>query len=351
MSVLSARRKQVAVAIEATEGSEESLAAADAGFYVFDLGFTPNIEQNERLPFRDSIGSIPSIPGVRSGEMNFETELVGSGDLTTVLPFDALLRACGMEVISPNPPSGVTARTFNRIKIDTGTAWTGGTSAQIDATASQGGVSGSLAMTVHEGDAYLFVYDVTSGPFLNSSDITVGGVTIPIDSGEAVGVTGYYYRPANGDFESVTVGEFIGPQTGTSALKNLLTGARGSVSFEFKTGDRVRMALTMQGALGTPSDATLLSGITFPSNTPPNWLNALLRLHDEGSGPYAPCADAMSLNLNNNIEARLCANQASGIQSYVIVDRAGSGNVDPELVNVADHNFFNRMFKQTARGR
>lgn len=89
------QRAVVAAKEETTEGTAETLAAAD-GFLAFNPKFTPGIEMNERDPVRPSLSPMKSLPGSRSAQISFDVELVGVLGSPGVAPFwGKLMKACG----------------------------------------------------------------------------------------------------------------------------------------------------------------------------------------------------------------------------------------------------------------
>jgi len=72
------QRSQIACEIEGTEGTAETLVAADV-FLGFNVALDPDIEMNERNPVRSALSPYPSIPGKRAARLTFEAELTGGG--------------------------------------------------------------------------------------------------------------------------------------------------------------------------------------------------------------------------------------------------------------------------------
>jgi len=85
---------QLAAKIETTEGTKETLAAADAMLHK-SLAFSPEIEQNARDLLRGTLSRDPSISGKRSAKIAFDIELVGSGTAGTPPYWGPLMKACG----------------------------------------------------------------------------------------------------------------------------------------------------------------------------------------------------------------------------------------------------------------
>lgn len=91
-----ARKVQLAAKVEATAGSAETLAAADAGILVENVVFTPGIVMLDRNPLRDSLSRYSSVPGSGIATLTFRCEVKGSGTATTPPAMGKFLRACGM---------------------------------------------------------------------------------------------------------------------------------------------------------------------------------------------------------------------------------------------------------------
>lgn len=89
------QRCQVACEIEGTEGTAETLEAADA-FLAFNPKFTPGIEPHKRDPVRAAMSPHPSVFGMRSAKMSFDVELVGTAAAGSAIHFSDALKACGV---------------------------------------------------------------------------------------------------------------------------------------------------------------------------------------------------------------------------------------------------------------
>jgi len=84
----------LAIKVEETEGSAETLAGADA-VLVANAKFTPSIAMGERNNMSSSLSGWASIPGARSAKMEFDVELKGSGTAATAPALGKLLQGCG----------------------------------------------------------------------------------------------------------------------------------------------------------------------------------------------------------------------------------------------------------------
>lgn len=88
------KRSQLAAKVEVTEGTAETLAAADAvssGAIKFD----PEIEVEDLNLVSSSLSPYPGIAGARQAKMSFECPLKGSGVAGTAPEIGELIRACG----------------------------------------------------------------------------------------------------------------------------------------------------------------------------------------------------------------------------------------------------------------
>lgn len=112
------QRKQLAIKIETTEGTDAVPADVDVVAPVYDLEYTPGIEQNERDNVQASLSRIKQVSGQRSATMTFSLELKGSGTAGTVpTHLSEALQACGMgETIV-----GATSVTYAPISADSKT--------------------------------------------------------------------------------------------------------------------------------------------------------------------------------------------------------------------------------------
>ena len=110
MTILS-RRAVIAAKEEATEGTAETLAAADANFLVVEPRWTPDISLFKRANVDSSLSPFSSVPGTRQASLSFKVEIKGSGTAGTAPALGKLIKACGFAVT--NVP--VTSDTYDPI--------------------------------------------------------------------------------------------------------------------------------------------------------------------------------------------------------------------------------------------
>lgn len=95
MSLLE-RKTQVALELEGTEGTAETLLAADAVLHM-NPTFKPDTPMNERPVASATMSRFASVPGARSMVMEWDCELKGSGAAGTAPEFGKALQACGFD--------------------------------------------------------------------------------------------------------------------------------------------------------------------------------------------------------------------------------------------------------------
>lgn len=88
-------KKQLAAAIESTEGTAETLGDSDAGFMPIDLNFSDDLEFIERAFHQQTLSKLKDIPGAYPCAITFKHRLMGSGAAGVAPPWGILMKACG----------------------------------------------------------------------------------------------------------------------------------------------------------------------------------------------------------------------------------------------------------------
>lgn len=94
MTLLS-RLSVLAVKVETTPGTAESLTAAEAAYNFMDAEMNADIAVSTR-PIQSSFRKLPGVPGARAAEATFSLELVGAGDGSVPGWATVLLAGCGI---------------------------------------------------------------------------------------------------------------------------------------------------------------------------------------------------------------------------------------------------------------
>lgn len=87
---------QIGVLVETVKGTAVSPAAVDAGIRVWDIGLEEQIEVHERNTVEAEFSQPHAIPGMRSYQLTFRSEVVGGTSAGSRPPMWQLLRACGL---------------------------------------------------------------------------------------------------------------------------------------------------------------------------------------------------------------------------------------------------------------
>ncbi len=203
------RLSVIAGKIEATPGTEESLAAADAAVVISDPVVDDNVELLERNFLSSSLSKFAPLIGAKERRIRFQSEMKGSGTAGTPPTIDPFLRACGLSVVNTpvtsdvySPNNGSETITLARWLKDSGSGSVvkkikGG----MGAFSMEGRVGGAMSIAFDFLGQYLTVADVASPasvtpdtlkpPQLLAITFTIGGFspkisTISINGGQVV---------------------------------------------------------------------------------------------------------------------------------------------------------------------
>jgi len=95
------RRTALLAKKETTYGTDAHPAPNSDAIEIFDFSLSPNIEQVERKPYKESISPEATIAGKKYAQLSFYVEIKGNGaqnDGKTEPRFTRLLEACGFDV-------------------------------------------------------------------------------------------------------------------------------------------------------------------------------------------------------------------------------------------------------------
>lgn len=101
MAVYLSELRHLAIKAESTEGTDASVAAADAKIVARNVEYSPEMEHFEREVRRATFSPMQAVPGVYSGGISFEFDLWGSATAGTAADWGPALIGCGFtETIS-----------------------------------------------------------------------------------------------------------------------------------------------------------------------------------------------------------------------------------------------------------
>ena len=319
------RKKQFAIKVEASEGTAEVLAAADVVMEVEELEQVPQLEMVERNPLRADLSPTAAVVGIQAGEITGRTELK-PGLLATDDPnAHRVMLALGMQ-----------QHTAKRVDL---TAAPTGTFIPGEYITGGGSGTGFFSNVLTGPDRMEFVELVA---FVASEVITgsISGATATVNATPAEVTIGKGYRP-----------DSVGPSSFTAAvmqdgLKKEIFGSRGDGSIEIAgTGQVAFLAYTLNGAMVTPVDTALFTGVSIPNVVPETFKGGALQ-----AGTDALCVDSFTLNLANTVARRVCSDAATGIKSYKITERGPTVSIDPEQELEATIAFMGKLFGGTEFG-
>jgi hypothetical protein len=378
------RRRQIAAELESVEGTAESLTASSAAVLVYDPKFKRTVSKNERKPARRSISAMSSIPGIRSLEMTFGVNMMGSGSETSQPKWADFLRACGfrkriMQKLTMGSLTGGDSTWVRGDEVTGNTSSASGTVVYPRSTSGGEGVwvvldddsppfqaevvtdgttSGTCSAVASRGARYTpdseWTYTATIGSVSGAvavGEIGTGGTSgakIRVFKALTVSSTEIEYEAISGTIQNAETVTFESTETGVigsapaqsrmpSVTMGLyddgrlikMTGSRGSVSISAKVGEPVRLEFTFQGVDNQDTDEALFSGVSYPSNQEPVLLNVGAEL--DGAS-VAVDFESVSVDMSNTVSQRPTPNNASGIKAFTITDRAPNGSFDPESV-------------------
>jgi len=318
------KKRQLAFKAEGSEGVAETLTAAEAGLLVEmtpQMSFDP--EMIPRNPIRASLSKHGDLIGKRPGGLNFKVRLRGSGSVSTEAKIIDLVRACG-------------ASLSDLKKITIG-AVTGGPFTHFETITGAGGGTGKVICNVANGVTTLY-YVVLTGLIVNGEVVTGGTSGATATVGSAPADAGHVLLPAGltTTVPSLTMACY------EDGLKKLKRGARGGLKLTFSNGQPIECDFGFQGVEAGITDVALLSGVVNETVVEPVLLGATFTLDG-----VAMLFKTLSIDLGNTLAQREDPTDSRGIKSYYISDRNPVGDIDPEMLLVAGHDFHGKWFAGT----
>jgi hypothetical protein len=143
---------------------------------------------------------------------------------------------------------------------------------------------------------------------------------------------GYRYRPISTGFESLTFYLYM------DGLLHKLTGAMGTFSINAEAGGYAKAEFTFTGQFVLPTDAALPTTARYERTLPPMVELSQLRIDT-----HAATVGMFSMDVGNTVSPRPDANSSDGYNGVRISERSVTGQIDPELVLVADFPLWTRM--------
>jgi len=322
---LLSRRRLIAAKVEGSEGTAETLAAADAKILAYDPKVSYDFEMFQRNPARASSSPVGRIVGKRPAGLTFKLELRGSGTAATEPEWSKVLKACGYACSSLY---SITVGAITTGPFQHGEVITGGTS----------NATGRVIINTANGVTTLY-FVALSDTFQSGETITGGTSGAAATTGSVPSAVGKVWEPLtfnNGNISSLTMGCY------EDGIKKVLRGCRGNVKFSFKSGEPAFMDFDFKGVEAGVTDSAMLSGIAHESTKPPAFVSASLAVDS-----IAALLSQIDIDTGASLNYRDDVNSDRGILSALITERALSGSFDPEMVLAATYDYHSKWIAGT----
>lgn len=145
------------------------------------------------------------------------------------------------------------------------------------------------------------------------------------------------YSPISDNKPSVTLYVYF------DGIVHKVMGCVGNFKLDLKAGKYGVLDWTFKGLYVEPTDAAIPSGAVFNQQLPVPVLGANFTI-----GGYPAIIEGFTADVANKIEKRVSASAPEGVVGFIITDRDTKGEIDPEAVTVAAHNFWNKWKTGTA---
>lgn len=326
------RNSQVGLKIENTEGTEQTLSAADFRGNRKETSHRYQRGEYDRELERGTLTKQPMLPSTSLLNISWTEELVGGGPAVEA-PWHKTIQALGFEALALYKGTGTASSSTLRVGELCGDGATLGASSKV----------GRVAHAA--GNAVYFVM-LTGAPFTDEDVITGFASAETLTLTAEAAAAGFGFRPQSetdaGLSPSVTVERRLGGQ------RHTLVGGRGTGGFALRHGQPVLINAEVTGVpifdsgeTLTPRTGSALSPEPIPA--PPAVVKGVpFGLTPSGSAEYSPVATELAVSLNNTITPRpsiaqgsLGGNYESGYLSTRITDRDLTATLDPEHVLAA----------------
>ncbi len=122
-----------------------------------------------------------------------------------------------------------------------------------------------------------------------------------------------------------------------------MVDCRGSIDLKATVNEYGKLAWEFYGKYAGPVNSASLPTPTFSTVKPPAFRAALFTIDS-----YAAVIESLSISVKNTVVKRPDANADTGIDSWIITERAVSGEIDPEVVAIATKDFWDMWANSSA---
>lgn len=355
------RKQQISVA-SGTEGTAPTWSnvetAANSDIIIYDPQWTFDVREFTRRPVRAQLGALASTKTIKLATLTFTTEVKGSGTAGVAPTYDLLLKACGMSA-AVNTGSASIGTVYKNPNS------TGSGAVPTVAGTYSGTKSGRLYITLETVttdtsivfNAVFYPADGTApsaDQFTQSSDsaVTLTGVAagVTVDFGDpSSSTTGYVagdnyavtivsdqqvdvvYTMTDTPTQVIDLSLGQGDTAGNTRVRRLYS-AVGNWTLAGTVGEIGTFQWSFTGVYSDTVDSSLITGISYPDEIPPPFMNLSNVDLLGGSG----CFTEVSISTNNTLANRLCATAATGVRSVRNTGREMTASINPEADLVAN---------------
>jgi hypothetical protein len=323
------RTAQIGLKIEAVEGTEEVLAAADFSGNRKDTAHRHKVNRYQRGLERPTLTKDAQLHSMHGGGLSFLEELVG-GSLAANAPFHTTLRGLGF---------GMTTLKTCTFNVTAGAFYVG---LLIGNNASRAAAT-KVARVIALPTGKLVLFPIT-GTFVNT-DTAFGYNTAGI---QPQGTIASVLTDAGWGFKPLSETDAATPPSLTTerrlgGQRHSYVGARGTGGLSMRMGEPLLLRAEFQGipvyqdaTTRTPRLGGFLSGVPKITNVPRVGRGIPFIFRTGPAATYTPILTEFEIQFNNQVAERSTITnvdlQQSGYLAPRIADRTPGGRVDPEHV-------------------
>lgn len=171
MSGLREQKSQVAVEIEAVEGTAETLVAADV-ILAYNPDFSPGVAMNTRNPVRSSLSPWAMVPGKRDAKLSFSSDLVGPGAAGDAIHLSDVLKICGVAEALVASTSATYTPASSSISSGSAAKYTDGKCLKL------WGARGNARLVLDAGKPGLFTFDLQGADWSDTDAALLAGASL-----------------------------------------------------------------------------------------------------------------------------------------------------------------------------
>ena len=329
------RKKVISMMAEDTEGTLKTPAtAASCSTTIYDdAGFQADINIYDRAPAKAKFSTLPGLLGARIGRITYKFEIAGAGSTATTVPKWMTYGAvpCGWQQVAEGDLKQITH----------------GSPTVADPIPGEIFTNASDSVTFIKyltSDTVSLFYDPDGDMGAEEWIGSVSGATFTA-SGTAANTSAVVIRPDS----TVTshTGYLYNPYSDTKSTTEQIIGGRGGWRITCGgVGEPIFMECEVLGIIPAAgvTDETTPTPLVYDDYAGLAFIDASFSMESDAASTGMPAADitltSFSIDSGTTYEPRPSANASTGAISALHTNRAITGNFDPELVTIAEHDIW-----------